>query len=640
MCRIRRVLLVYFVIGIWAAKTLSGESQSWTLAVRPSIAEDINPDPSIVEIELTAAPIEWDFGTGELVETWAYNGSIPGPTLEAFEDDRVIVHFRNRLPVPSSIYWYGIEAPAAMSGSAVSQIQVEPGEDFRYEFRVPRSATYWYRAALNPSRPHETGLYGAVVVEDPVTDLQLNLPQQRHVLVLDDVRVENGQIGTPLPAAPRERAEILINGREGNHFLVNGLTAAIGTIDFTLPHRMRLINAANARFMNLEFGGAHVWRIGGDAGLLTSPLEILPPTPAGSGTEHHHLIDVSESPNLAQLARNPYPAARLLLTPGERADLIVVPDGASEITLRWHDFQRGLQSAQLAQDGTVTLRHDHSKDGKRRSKTILSLLPLDSPIPIQLTIGRQLSWPTFPSGFRMEYKESLDTEWQAFPGKPTIEGNRFSIPLSDLVFPQAFFRLMKSGLRLQHVGGVNYRPPNGLISVQRIVPDDAKTIRVVYTNLPVETDGNITMSALGETPNNIPFQSLTSEISPTVRSGDFIVWEIHNLTDLDRNFHLHGFPFQWIEIEYIDDELSPNHIIIPAAFTENKDTILIPKRPGNEKRSRTIVRVVSKMDDWRREGMIKGFGLKPTQSRSGGWIYGTSMIDAAAQGMRGILQIR
>jgi FtsP/CotA-like multicopper oxidase with cupredoxin domain len=640
MSRPWRILFICTLLYFGAEKSLRGEAQSWESTIRPSIAEDINPDPSIVEVELTAAPIKWDFGTGGLVDAWAYNGSIPGPTIEAFEDDRVIVHFKNRLPVPSTVYWYGVETPATMAGSSVSQIQVEPDEDFRYEFRVPRAATYFYRAGINPSTASEMGLYGAIVVEDPGTDLRLNLPEQGHILVLDDVPIAAGQIMTTPPSPPTQRAESFINGREGNHFLVNGLASAIGTIDFTLPHRMHLINAANARFMNLEFEGAHVWRIGSDAGLLTSPLEIIPPNLATSGTDHHHEIDESEPLSLETLVSDPFPASRLLLTPGERADLIVVPDGATEITLRWHDFQRGLQTAHLQPDGGISLSHDHDKDGQRLSETILRLLPMKRAVPIRLTIGERISWPRFPSGYQLEYTESLDMSWRPLADTPDIIGNRFGFPVSEFSFPHAFFRLRKSGLQRLHDGGVNYRPPNGLVNVQRIVPNGARTIKVIYTHSKPEADGDISMAAVGEPPNSIPFHSLTSEIAPTVQPHQQIVWEVHNLTAQDRNFHLNGFPFQLIESEFHDSDLSSKPIQIPAAFIENQDTILIPKRPGKAGQSRTIVRVISELDDWRREGQIEAVGISPSTSRSGGWIYGTSMLEAADRGMQGILQIR
>jgi hypothetical protein len=372
---------------------------------------------------------------------------------------------------------------------------------------------------------------------------------------------------------------------------------------------MHLINTANARFMNLEFEGAHVWRIGGDAGLLTSPLEILPPTSSTSGTDHHHGADESEPPRLETLASNPYPASRLLLTPGERADLIVVPDGANEISLRWRDFQRGLQSAQELSDGAISLSHDHDKDGQRLSETILRLVPIDSPVPIRLTIGERISWPRFPSGYQLEFTESLDMNWQSLTDTPDIIGNRFGFPVSDFSFQHAYFRLRKSGLQPLHDGGVNYRPPNGLVNVQRIPQNSPRIIKVIYSHSTPETDGNISMAALGEPPNGIPFHALRAEFAPTIQEDEQIVWEIHNLTGQDRNFHLNGSPFQLIESEFHDKDLSPTPIQIPAAFIEDQDTILIPKRPGKEGRSRTVIRVISEFDDWRREGQLQGFGV-------------------------------
>ncbi len=66
--------------------------------VKPLTATDLNPDPDVVEIELVAREGTISFGTANMTEVYAYNGSIPGPTIEGKVGDTLIVHFTNLLP--------------------------------------------------------------------------------------------------------------------------------------------------------------------------------------------------------------------------------------------------------------------------------------------------------------------------------------------------------------------------------------------------------------------------------------------------------------------------------------------------------------------------------------------------------------
>ena len=131
-----------------------------------------------------------------------------------------------------------------------------------------------------------------------------------------------------------------------------------------------------------------------------------------------------------------------------------------------------------------------------------------------------------------------------------------------------------------------------------------------------------------------------AELAPLARPSETLVWEIHNETAQDRNFHLSGFPFQYLSVTYSDDDFPEINQTFDAPFPEWMDTILIPKRPGRSERSRTIVRVLCELDDWRREGKITAAGLIPKPSQAGGWQFGTSMLEARDRGMRAALQIR
>ena len=49
--------------------------------------------PRLVELTITAAPAQVALRPGTLTRVYAYNGTVPGPTLALREGDSVVVHF-------------------------------------------------------------------------------------------------------------------------------------------------------------------------------------------------------------------------------------------------------------------------------------------------------------------------------------------------------------------------------------------------------------------------------------------------------------------------------------------------------------------------------------------------------------------
>src|SRR5688572_27461461 len=65
--------------------------------VSPPVLQNTSAKPGVVELTLIAAPTKLELLPGKPTEAWAYNGSVPGPTLELREGDFVTVHFTNKL---------------------------------------------------------------------------------------------------------------------------------------------------------------------------------------------------------------------------------------------------------------------------------------------------------------------------------------------------------------------------------------------------------------------------------------------------------------------------------------------------------------------------------------------------------------
>ncbi|MCB1113042.1 MAG: multicopper oxidase domain-containing protein, partial [Chlamydiia bacterium] len=80
---------------------------------------------------LTAEPVRWEIAKGITVNAWGFNGSVPGPVIEAGAGDLVRIYVTNRLPVSTSVHWHGVLLPCGMDGVyGLTQPEIKPGETF------------------------------------------------------------------------------------------------------------------------------------------------------------------------------------------------------------------------------------------------------------------------------------------------------------------------------------------------------------------------------------------------------------------------------------------------------------------------------------------------------------------------------
>jgi len=231
------------------------------------------PTSRTVELTLTASPARLALVPGQSTDAFAYNGQIPGPTLEFREGDRVVIHFRNNLPETSTIHWHGLHIPASADGSPLNP--VKPGGTYDYVFTIlPGTAgTYWY----HPHPDHRTGdqvakgLYGAIVVraaDDPLA----SIPEK--LLVLSDNRfLTSGEVDLQHHDSPQALIDEQ-NGREGDVLFVNGQVIPRLTIRSGEVQRWRIVNASAARVFRLALPGHEVLYVGSDGGLFERPVPV------------------------------------------------------------------------------------------------------------------------------------------------------------------------------------------------------------------------------------------------------------------------------------------------------------------------------------------------------------------------------
>jgi len=113
---------------------------------------------------LIAEPVVREFADGLKVNCWGYNGSTPGPTIEAVEGDRVRIYVENRLPEATSMHWHGVILPNAMDGvPGMNQRPIEPGATFKYEFTVRQHSTHMYHPHFDEMVQQSLGMMGFLI---------------------------------------------------------------------------------------------------------------------------------------------------------------------------------------------------------------------------------------------------------------------------------------------------------------------------------------------------------------------------------------------------------------------------------------------------------------------------------------------
>jgi FtsP/CotA-like multicopper oxidase with cupredoxin domain len=107
--------------------------------------------------------VRTEFIPGRTVDAWGINGSIPGPTIQVTEGDRVRLIVENRLPEPYSMHWHGLEIPVEMDGMpGISQDLIPPGGRFVYEFTLQQNGTFFYHAHM--AMQEMMGLIGLFII--------------------------------------------------------------------------------------------------------------------------------------------------------------------------------------------------------------------------------------------------------------------------------------------------------------------------------------------------------------------------------------------------------------------------------------------------------------------------------------------
>ena len=201
-----------------------------------------------IRLEASHGEAKLDVEQAAMTRVMHYNGSIPGPLLRLPQGRESVIRLHNSLDEPTSVHWHGLRIENAMDGvPGMTQAAVEPGTSFEYRLTPPDAGTYWYHSHQRSWAQLALGLAGILIVDEA------NPPQvdQDLVFAIDDWRLDDDlQIHRQSLGAIHDWAHA---GRMGNVITVNGVTEMRYRVARGERVRLRLVNIANARIMNLLF---------------------------------------------------------------------------------------------------------------------------------------------------------------------------------------------------------------------------------------------------------------------------------------------------------------------------------------------------------------------------------------------------
>jgi FtsP/CotA-like multicopper oxidase with cupredoxin domain len=158
------------------------------------------------DFRLTATAGQVDLG-GLAVDTWSYDGRIPGPPIRVTAGEVVRATLVNQLPAETTLHWHGVALRNDADGVPhLTQPPLRPGGEFTYQFTAAHPGTYWFHPHAGAQL--DRGLYAVLLVDDKQETLDYDY---EWTVVLDDWL--DGVAGTPDDAL----AKLQDGGAHGGH---------------------------------------------------------------------------------------------------------------------------------------------------------------------------------------------------------------------------------------------------------------------------------------------------------------------------------------------------------------------------------------------------------------------------------------
>jgi len=120
---------------------------------------------------LRIAPLRLELAPDKVIDTFGYNGTVPGPLIRVREGRQVSIDIRNDTDIDDIIHWHGLYVPSTSDGAMEegSPMVERGGGVRRYTFTAKPVGTRWYHshnmAATDLRRSLYSGMYGFMMID-------------------------------------------------------------------------------------------------------------------------------------------------------------------------------------------------------------------------------------------------------------------------------------------------------------------------------------------------------------------------------------------------------------------------------------------------------------------------------------------
>ncbi|CAF3958033.1 unnamed protein product, partial [Adineta steineri] len=234
---------------------IEGNNRPHQTTAQTSTSRGMNTTTNGVEIHLTLyIDIIYPYGRSNKAIISA-NYSFPGPLIEAYEGDTLVIRVINLLDVPTTMHWHGIyqtNTPDMDGAVGITQCAIPPKNEMIYKFIAEPAGTTWYHGHL--LEQYTDGLYGPIIIRQRNEPNQDKYDSEQTLMVADWYNLQAHTQLLPWYLNP--------NNTDGNEpspdaIVVNGKFTQALSISLSKSSRVlfRIINTAAFSMYNVSIDG-------------------------------------------------------------------------------------------------------------------------------------------------------------------------------------------------------------------------------------------------------------------------------------------------------------------------------------------------------------------------------------------------
>jgi manganese oxidase len=427
------------------------------------------------EYHLVCEVVEREFLPGQFFFVWGFNGSMPGPLVEAVQGDRVRFVVHNKLPEPTTVHFHGLEMPVRYDGvEGLTQEPIPPGSTYVYEFDLHQDGTYFYHS--HGAMQEIMGMSGLFVIHpkevyEPAVDHDFGLIFQEFA-ILPQAYVPNSV------------------SMDFNWFTINGRSGPL-TTPLVVRHgsrvRIRLMNLSAMDHHPIHLHGHTWWNTGTEGGRIPESAW----TPGNT-----QLVGVAQTRDVEFIANNVGDWIFHCHIPHHMMNHMTSMTGPSRMLMNGRmDMSRMIMGGSAGAKETS----QHARDGGLRQTPTLSTAGMPDPMHLpaalaqgpgqgQLNVGPALSEEAGPSigrGLGGGTNPDHATRTGMAIGGMNGPGGRYDDPrwrvpgwpqdmmdMKEMIWSKAELAKLKSRRETLGMRHNWYIAPDAMMTVLRVLPDE------------------------------------------------------------------------------------------------------------------------------------------------------------------------